>query len=97
MVQAQAMACGCPVIGTEHSGAEDLFTDGVEGYVVPIREPQVIADRLQRLAEDASLRAQLSVASLARVKRLGGWHAYGTQALAAYQSLLAQGQSLALA
>ena len=34
LVQAQALACGCPVIGTVNSGAEDLFTDGVEGFIV---------------------------------------------------------------
>jgi starch synthase len=66
MVQAQAMACGCPVVGTYHTGAEDLFTDGVEGYIVRIREPDQIAERLQRIADDATLRSRLSVASLER-------------------------------
>jgi len=91
LVQAQAMACGCPVIGTKHTGAEDLFVDGVEGYIVPIRQPDQIVERLQRIADDAALRSRMSIASLARVKKLGGWHTYGSQALAAYDSLLAQG------
>ena len=39
LVQGQAMACGCPVIATTNTGAEDLFTDGVEGFIVPIRDP----------------------------------------------------------
>jgi starch synthase len=97
MVQAQAMACGCPVVGTYHTGAEDLFTDGVEGYIVRIREPDQIAERLQRIADDATLRSRLSVASLERVKRLGGWHAYGTSALATYESVAGRRESLALA
>ena len=88
MVQAQAMACACPVIATHHTGAEDLFTDGVEGYIVAIRAPEQIANRLQMLADDAALRLRLSTASLARVQQLGGWHTYGGLALAAYESLL---------
>jgi glycosyltransferase involved in cell wall biosynthesis len=89
MVLAQAMACGCPVIGSEHTGAEDLFTDGREGFIVPIRRADEIAERLQRLADDPALRSRMSAAAVARVKQLGGWHAYGDQAFAAYEALLA--------
>jgi glycosyltransferase involved in cell wall biosynthesis len=89
MVLAQAMACGCPVIGSEHTGAEDLFTDGREGFIVPIRRADEIAERLQRLADDPALRSRMSAAAVARVKQLGGWHAYGERAFAVYESLLA--------
>jgi glycosyltransferase involved in cell wall biosynthesis len=52
MVQAQAMACGCPVIGTTNTGAADLFIDEVEGFIVPPRDPRAIAERLQLLADN---------------------------------------------
>lgn len=89
MVQAQALACGCPVIGTDHSGAEDLFDDGKEGFIVPIRRADDLTDRLQRLADDPELRQRMSEAAIARVKQLGGWSTYGKQALAVYAELLA--------
>jgi glycosyltransferase involved in cell wall biosynthesis len=88
LVQAEAMACGCPVIATDHTGAEDLFEDGTEGFIVPIRRADAIAARLQQLADDPDLRARMSEACIARVCRLGGWHEYGSRALAAYESLL---------
>jgi len=88
LVQAEAMACGCPVIATDHTGAEDLFEDGTEGFIVPIRHADAIAARLQQLADDPDLRARMSEACIARVRRLGGWHEYGSRALAAYESLL---------
>lgn len=78
LVQAQALACGCPVIATTNTGAEDLFTDGVEGFIVPIRNPEAIAERMQLLADRPDLQQQMSVAALERVKRLGGWASYGT-------------------
>ena len=77
LVQAQALACGCPVIGTTHSGAEDLFTDGVEGFILSPRDPQAIADRIQWLADEPDKRMAMSEAALRRVQAIGGWDQYG--------------------
>ena len=41
---AEAMACGLPVVTTPHSGTNDLIVEGETGSVVPIRDPQAIAD-----------------------------------------------------
>ena len=49
MVMGEAMACGLPVVATTNTGASDLFCDGVEGFIVPIRSPNVIANKLQQL------------------------------------------------
>ena len=83
------MACGCPVVSTEHTGAVDLFDDGREGFIVPIRQPDEIAARLQGLADDPALRSRMSEAAVVRVKQLGGWRDYGDQALAIFESLMA--------
>ncbi|SDD62243.1 Glycosyl transferases group 1 [Mucilaginibacter pineti] len=77
MVMGEAMACGCPVIATTNSGADDLFEDGVEGFILPIRSPDLIAERLQQLADDPSLRLQMSEAAIKRVQSIGGWNKYG--------------------
>jgi len=77
LVQGQAMACGCPVIATTNTGAADLFTDGVEGFIVPIRDPDALTVRMQQLAEDPTFQRRMSEASLARVRNLGGWQQYG--------------------
>lgn len=88
MVQAQAMACGCPVIATGHTGAEDLFTDGQEGYITPIRDSQAIAAKLQTLADNPEQRHRMGQAALNRVKQTGGWRDYGLQAMALYKGLM---------
>jgi alpha-maltose-1-phosphate synthase len=89
MVLAQAMACGCPVIGTRHTGAEDLLgADEGEGFVVPARDSEALAQRLQRLADDPELRSAMGAAALARVKQLGGWGTYGSEAMAIYEELV---------
>jgi glycosyltransferase involved in cell wall biosynthesis len=77
MVIGEAMACGCPVIASTNTGASELITDGLEGFIVPIRSPEVIADRLQHLADQPELRERMGHAALERVQQLGGWDAYG--------------------
>ena len=88
MVMAQAMACGCPVIASENTGARDLFTDGEEGFIVPIRDVDALTQRLQQLADDPQLRERMGERSLGRVKNLGGWSEYGALALQTYQDLV---------
>ena len=88
LVQGQAMACGCPVIATVATGAEDLFTDGVEGFIVPDRDVDAFASRLQQLADDQILRGSMAAAALKRVKSLGGWDDYGDQWNSVLHSLI---------
>jgi glycosyltransferase involved in cell wall biosynthesis len=77
LVQGQAMASGSPVIATVATGAEDLFKDGVEGFIVADRDVSALADRMQQLADDPALQRSMRAAALARVSRLGGWDDYG--------------------
>jgi starch synthase len=77
LVQGQAMACGCPVLATIATGAEDLFADGEEGFIVADRDVDALAERMQQIADDPALQRRLSEAALLRVKHLGGWDQYG--------------------
>jgi alpha-maltose-1-phosphate synthase len=88
LVQAQALACGCPVIATENTGSPDLYTDGEAGFILPVRRADLILERLQQLVDDAALRDRLSAGALNTVQRIGGWHDYGDKAMAIYRSLV---------
>lgn len=86
LVQGQALACGCPVIATTSSGAEDLFSDGIEGFIVPIRDPAALTRRMTQLAEDPALQQRMSEAALQHVGALRGWRQFGD----AWENLLHQ-------
>lgn len=77
LVLGQAMACGCPLIASDHTGGMDIFSDQVEGFMVPIRSSQSILDRLQLLADAPGLQKQMGMAALQKVTSLGGWASYG--------------------
>ncbi len=88
LVMAEAMACGCPVIASANTGGEDLFSDGVEGFVVPIRNPDAIAQRLQQLADDPGLQTTMRAAALRRVQARSGWDQYGQGIVAVVEGLV---------
>jgi glycosyltransferase involved in cell wall biosynthesis len=90
LVQGQAMACGCPVVATTATGAEDLFANGVEGFIVPDRDTTAFADRLQQLADNPALRERMGATALERVKTLGGWGDYGERWDSLLHALTAQ-------
>jgi len=90
LVQAQAMACGVPVIATTNTGAEDLFTDGVEGFIIPIRSPEAIKEKIEWMIDNKELRDKMAAASRKRVKSLGGWDRYGECVVDVYKTLAAR-------
>ncbi len=55
----EAMACGLPVVTTDCGGMREAVTDGVEGFVVPVRDSEAMAIALMRLWEDKELRQRI--------------------------------------
>jgi glycosyltransferase involved in cell wall biosynthesis len=73
-----AMACGLPVILSENTSAHDVVADGVNGYVVPIRDAPAIAERLRHLHAHDEVRRAMGRAARERVLSLT-WAAYGSR------------------
>lgn len=64
----EAMACARPVVCTDVGGVRELVVDGVTGYLVPPREPKVLAARLKDLMSDKGLAEELGRAGRRRVE-----------------------------
>lgn len=75
LVIGEALSQGLPVICTTHSGAAEVIRDSLEGFVVPIRDSESIAERLQQLADDRLMLASMRQACLRRSRELS-WSAY---------------------
>ena len=60
LVVAESLACGRPVIGSRVGGIMDQIVDGYNGYLVPAKDPLSLANRMQILIEDNSLREKMS-------------------------------------
>jgi glycosyltransferase involved in cell wall biosynthesis len=58
----EAMAMGLPVITTDWVGCRDTVEDGVNGFLVPIRDPEALAKTMTRFIENPELIAKMGQA-----------------------------------
>lgn len=63
----EAMSCGLPVVSTDCGGMREAITSGVEGFLIPLRDSQAMADALQQFWLDPSLRNRMSNAARERI------------------------------
>lgn len=86
LVQQEAMACGLPVIATKNAGADDMIVNGETGFLVPIRSPDSIAEKISWCAANRSLVNGMGIAARKRAAEFT-WRAYGESIVAAVRDL----------
>lgn len=64
----EAMASGCPVVSTRVSGIPELIEDNQHGVLVEQRDPEALADAIERLLDSAELRRRLAAGARARIE-----------------------------
>lgn len=65
----EAMALGLPCVATRcPTGPEEIITDGVDGLLVPVEDPDALAAAIDRLLADPALRARLGEAAARRAR-----------------------------
>ena len=65
----EAASCALPIITTDAPGCREVVVDGVNGFLVPVRDVEQLTERLARLIADAELRRCMGAAGRARVER----------------------------
>jgi glycosyltransferase involved in cell wall biosynthesis len=75
-VVCEAMAAGKPVVATRCGGPEEIVVDGETGYLVPVRQPEPMAQKLLELLQDPDLRARMGAGGRQRVQRFFGMRQY---------------------
>jgi glycosyltransferase involved in cell wall biosynthesis len=63
----EAMAAGLPVVATAVGGTLDVVVEGVNGFLVPPRDPNALAQAITRLLDDPDLRQRMGQAGRERV------------------------------
>ncbi len=61
----EALALGLPIAATAVGGIPEAVTDGVEGLLVPPKQPEALADAIEKISVDATLRADMAAAASA--------------------------------
>ena len=81
MVITEALSQGLPVITTPNTCGPDVLSDGEDGFIVPIRSPVALAEKLELLHRDRDLLATMSEASQAKARQLS-WASYRNRLVA---------------
>lgn len=74
----EALATGAPVIATAVGGVPEIVKSGVNGLLVPAREPDALAAAMARLSEDDAFLAGLRAGALETGERYRKDVVYGT-------------------
>jgi len=87
LVQQEAMISGLPLLATRNAGGEDLIVEGETGFLLPIRSPEAIAEKITWCCGNRGRLADMGIAARNRAAQLT-WRGYGEQVLAAIQTLI---------
>lgn len=80
----EALACGVPVITTKAAGS--VVRDGIEGRIVPERDPDAVAAAILEIVEDREKRNRMAFAARERARHYT-WDRYGERLVTALRGL----------
>ncbi|MBD1804152.1 glycosyltransferase family 4 protein [Microcoleus sp. FACHB-SPT15] len=89
LVQLEAMACGIPLITTPNAGGSDIVTDGVEGFIIPVRDVEALKEKLEWCYTHPEELAQMGQAARHKAEQLT-WEQYRQQLASKVQEFLKQ-------
>tara|TARA_B100000686_G_C16767700_1_gene962942 strand:- start:292 stop:1452 length:1161 start_codon:yes stop_codon:yes gene_type:complete len=77
MVQAQAMACGLPIITTKNTGGGELVENNKNGFVIPIRDIEAIKEKILYLYKNKESSNRMGQKAIETVHNGFSWSDYG--------------------
>lgn len=80
----EALAVGLPIITTEAAGS--VVRDGIEGFIIPERDPDALADSIQALIENRDLRDRMAAAAKERAKDYT-WDKYAQRLVKVFETV----------
>jgi len=91
IVNLEAMACGTAVVGSRTGGIPEVVADGETGLLVPVGEPEPLADALNVLLRDPDRAEAMGQAGRKRAVSEFGWPAIAAQTADLYAELAHSG------
>nr|WP_228052462.1 glycosyltransferase family 4 protein [Nodosilinea sp. LEGE 07298] len=89
LVQLEAMACGIPVITTPNAAGPDVIADGVEGFIVPIRDSDALQQKLEWCYQHPKELAKMGLAARRKAEE-STWQVYRQRLATKVKKLLSE-------
>lgn len=87
LVLLEAMACGLPIIATPNSGACDIMTNGVEGFIIPIRDREALKEKIEWCYRHPQELAQMGQAARQKAEKIT-WSLYRQRLVEKVQEIM---------
>jgi glycosyltransferase involved in cell wall biosynthesis len=87
MTIAEAMACKLPVVCTKNTGGEELVENGHEGFIIPIRNSDILAEKILWCYQNREGAKNMGDLGHEKVKSFT-WDVYGQKVFEVYKSIL---------
>ncbi len=88
MVQLQAMACELPLICTPNSGSEDIIDTDVDGFIIPIRDVEMLKNKMKFLYENPDISRKMGKNAKKKSTNYLTWKKYGEKIIKNYLDIL---------
>ncbi len=87
IVLLEALASGKPVVASSIEGYDEVITDGVDGLLVPPKDPDTLADAITQLCQNDDLREKMGRRGLQKAREYS-WERVGAAVESYYDELL---------
>jgi len=87
MVQIQAMACGLPVICTSNTGGSEIVDHGINGFILPIRDINLLKKKILTLYKDKFLLKKMKNNAYKKAHKFLSWNVYGKNIIKFYKKI----------
>ena len=81
----ESLSCGLPILSTTHTAAPDLIDDGIHGFVVEPRRPELMAEKIEWLIQHRSQLREMKHAARERAEQFT-WERFRKGVVASVQS-----------
>ena len=88
-VSLEAMASGLAIVASDYSGADDCVTEGKEGFIIPIRDVDRLAEAIQWCYQHPDETRAMGRAARTRIESHFTLEHYNQRQIALYRSLAA--------
>ncbi len=87
LVILEALSRGIPVITTAHTAGPDILSEGEDGFIVPIRSSEAIAEKLELLYRDRDRLGEMKINALEKSLKYT-WQCYGKRVVTSVKNFI---------
>jgi len=84
----EACACGLPIVSFDVGGANDIIDDGINGFLVPLKDYKMLASRIIYLLQNIDVLKRMSVMARKKAEKLFNLNDRIDAILSIYQKIM---------